>query len=185
MQLLTAVVAFAVLSGEPAGPPVAQPTVEVVAKRFLRGEATLIDGFCRVPFELLTVVPAADTARDGVYRLNVVVHDSAGTLLHESAWTQTVSGEFLEIAGASTVEHFSFTVPGGRYILGVSVTDSASGVERRAEVDVNGLSPETRVSDLLLSTEIRRGGEAGTVAGPGEIQKGPFLIATSTRIRHK
>ncbi len=181
MQLLTAIVAFAMLSGEPAGPPAPQPTVEVVAKRFLRGEATLIDGFCRVPFELLTVVPVADAARDGAYRLKVLVHDSAGTLLHESGWTQTVSGEFLEIAGASTVEHFSFTVPDGRYTLAVSVTDSASGAERRAEVDVQGLPPGARVSDLLLSTEIRRAGEAGAVAGPGEIQKGAFLVATSTR----
>ncbi len=181
MQLLTAIVAFAALSGEPAGPPVAQPTVEVVAKRFLRGEATLIDGFCHVPFELLTVVPVADAARDGVYRLNVLVRDSAGTLLHESGWTQTVAGEFLEIAGASTVEHFSFTIPDGRYTLTVSVTDSASGAERRTEVDVRGLPPDARVSDLLLSTEIRRAGEAGSVAGPGEIQKGALLIATSTR----
>jgi GWxTD domain-containing protein len=180
VQLLTAIVAFTALSGAPVGPPAGQATVEVVAKRFLRGEATLIDGFCRVPFDLLTVVPAAGAAREGVYRLEVLVRDSTGLLLHESGWSQTVSGEFLEIAGASTVEHFSFTVPDGRYTLVVSVTDSASGAVRRASHELHAIPDDERVSDLLLSAEIRRATDAGVTPGPGEIQKGALFIGVAT-----
>ena len=181
VHLLTTIVAIAAWSSAAAEPPQQAATVEVVAKRFLRGEATLIDGFCRVPFDMLTVLPAAPPAREGVYRLSVLVRDSSGLLLHESGWTQSVGAQFLGIGGASTVEHFSFAVPGGRYSLAVSVTDSASGATRRAAVDLEALPTDARVSDLLLSSEIRRAGGGGAVAGPGEIQKGSLLIAGSTR----
>jgi GWxTD domain-containing protein len=181
VTLLNTVVAIATLwcTGEPVRQ--AQVPVEVVAKRFLRGEATLIDGFCRVPFGFLTVVPAAGGARDGAYRVEVAVRDSSGLVLHESGWSQTVGAEFLDIPGASTVEHFSFSVPQGRYTLDVSVADSVSGAVQRASVEVMALPTDVRVSDVLLSSGIRRAVAEGAAAGPGEIQKGSLFIATSAR----
>jgi GWxTD domain-containing protein len=180
VTLLTAVIAIATLwcTGEPVFRP--QQAVDVVVKRFLRGDATLVEGFCRVPFGFLTVVPAAEGSRDAAYRVEIAVRDSTGLVLHESGWSQSVGGGFLDIAGASTVEHFSFSVPEGRYTLDVSVADSASGAVERDSVEVRALSVRARVSDLLLSSGIRRASGEGAVAGPGEIQKGSLFIAAST-----
>jgi len=180
VTLLTAVVAIAALVC--IGGPVsrAQEAVDLVTKRFLRGDVTLVEGFCRVPFGFLTVVPAAGGSREAAYRVEVAVRDSTGLVLHESNWSQSVAGEFLDIAGASTVEHFSFSVPQGRYTLDVSVADSASGVVQRESAEVQALPANARVSDLLLSSGIRRASGEGATTGPGEIQKGSLFIAAST-----
>lgn len=181
MTLLTTVVAIATIwcTGKPV--PQEQAPVEVVTKRFLRGDATLIDGFCRVPFGFLTVDPAAGAGRGGAYRVEIAVRDSTGLVLHESGWSQTVGAEFLEVPGASTVEHFSFSVPHGRYTLDLSVADSVSGAVQRASVEVAALQRDARASDLLLSSGIRRAAAEGAAAGPGEIQKGSLFVAASAR----
>lgn len=179
MNLLTAVVAAAMVLGAPAGGAQDQDGVQLVAKRTLRGDATLVDGFCRVPFGFLTAVPAAGGQREGAYRLDIAVRDSTGLLLHESGWSQAVGGAFLDLPNASTVEHFSFTVPDGRYTVVVAVTDSASGAMRQTSMEVESLPSDVQVSDLLLSGEIRRG-EPDGAPGPGEIKKGRFYIASST-----
>jgi len=180
VTLLTAVIAIAALvcSGGPVSR--AQEAVDLVVKRFLRGDVTLVEGFCRVPFGFLTVVPAAEGSREAAYRVEIAVRDSTGLVLHESSWSQSVGGEFLNIGGASTVEHFSFSVPEGRYTLDVSVADSASGAVQRASAEVDALPANARVSDLLLSSGIRRASGEGATTGPGEIQKGSLFIAAST-----
>lgn len=179
MKLLTAVVAAATLLGTPVGDAQDASGVQLVAKRTLRGGSTVVDGFCRVPFGFLTAVPVAGGQREGAYRLDVAVRDSEGLVLHESGWSQAVSGEFLDLPNASTVEHFSFMVPDGRYTVMIAVTDSASGAVHQASMDVEALPADVRVSDLLLSADIRRG-EADGTPGPGEIKKGQFYIASST-----
>jgi GWxTD domain-containing protein len=156
-------------------------TIEVVAKRFARGDATLVDGFCRVPFGMLTLPSGAGAGRSGVYRMQVVVRDSLGTLLHESGWSQSVAAEFLEVAGASTIEHFTFSLADGRYTLLVSVTDSVSGAMQESSVELVSLDPASRASDLLLSSEMRRASGEQLTAAPGEVQKGSIFLASSTK----
>jgi GWxTD domain-containing protein len=182
VTLLTALLAgTALIAGAPNWEPQQEGSaVEIVTRRSLRGEATLVDGFCRVPLGFLT---AAGTAggQQGSYRLAISVMDSEGTVLHESGWSQSVSGETMTIPGASTVEHFALSVLEGRYTLAVSITDSVSGRARRATAKVEGLPSDTRASDLILSSDIRRAEAEGAVLGPGEIQKGALLITASTR----
>jgi len=157
------------------------PTIEVVTKRFQRGDATLVDGFCRVPFALLTLPTTAGATQEGVYRMDVVVRDSLGTLLHESDWSQSVAGGFLGEPGASTVEHFTFSLAEGRYSLSVSVTDSVSGAVQQSTVELASLDAANRASDLLLSSEMRRAAGETATAGPGEVQKGSIFLSSSTK----
>jgi len=179
VTLLTTLMAVTTLVAGSPGTGVAQadPAVDVVTRRFLRAGNTLVDGFCRVPFRFLT--PGA--GGDGVYRVDVAVADSSGTVLYESGWSQSVEGGLLEIAGASTVEHFAFSVRGGRYTLTVSLTDSVSGNVERTAIDLTSLGRETVASDLLASGRMRRASAEGAEPGPGEIQKGSFFFSASTR----
>jgi GWxTD domain-containing protein len=158
--------------------PQSTPSVEATALRFLRGDATMVHGICRVPFALLT--EAAGT-NEAVYRVDVVVRDSAGTLLHESGWSQSVGAGLLAVAGASTVEQFAFTVTAGRYVVLVSVADSTSGQAYRTRLDVSALPAQARLSDLLVSSAMRRATEADAVAGPGELQLGAYFVSANPR----
>jgi len=178
VKLCTAAAAVLVAAtGAQEGGQQASPNIEVVTKRFQRGDATLVDGFCRVPFGLLTLPAGVEEQPEGVYRMQVVVRDSLGTLLHESGWSQPVAGGFLDIPGASTVEHFTFSLAEGRYTLSVSVADSASGTQQESTVELSSLDANSRASDLLVSSSMRRGSGQ---AGPGEVQKGSIFLASST-----
>jgi GWxTD domain-containing protein len=179
VTLLTTLVAVtALVAGVPGtGVPQADTAVDVVTRRFLRGGNTLVDGFCRVPFRFLT--PGA--GGNGVYRVDVAVADSSGTVLYESGWSQSVEGGLLEIAGASTVEHFAFSVRAGRYTLTVSLTDSVTGRVEQTAIQVMSLGRESVASDLLASGRMRRASAEGAEPGPGEIQKGAFFFSASTR----
>lgn len=157
------------------------PSVQLTAKRFLRGENTLVDGFCRIRFGFLEPVDAAGMEGAGAYRMEVVVRDAGGLVLHESDWSQTVTAEFLSLAGASTVEHFSFAVPEGSYTITVGVTDSASGRVQHASTEVTALERAAQASDLLLTGAMRRASEGGGAAAPGEIQKGALFLTANTR----
>jgi GWxTD domain-containing protein len=178
VTLLNSIIASAVLAAT--GAPQAGPPIEVTVKRFLRGEQTLVDGFCRVGFDFLTPIAAGPGAAEAVYRVKIAVRDSAGGLMHESDWSQSVAQSFLGIPGASTVEHFAFVVPDGHYSVAVDVTDSASGKMHRASVDVPALEDVSRLSDLYLTGEARRATAEGAALGPGEIQKGSFLLSANT-----
>jgi GWxTD domain-containing protein len=177
VTLRSLIVVLGALVGAPAGPQ-STPSVEVAAVRFVRGDATLVQGFCRVPFALLT--PVAGT-QEGVYRVDVVVRDSSGTLLHESGWSQSVSAGLLAVAGASTVEQFAFAVPEGRYQVMVSVADSTSGRAYRSRLDISAFPARAQLSDLLVSSAMRRDAEADAVAGPGELQLGSYFVSASPK----
>lgn len=178
MTVFAAAIATLVATGTLQGGQQAPPAIEVVAKRFLRADATLVDGFCRVPFGFLTLPSEAGAAREGVYRVDVVVRDSLGMLLHESGWSQSVAGDFLTIPGASTVEHFALSVAEGQYTVSVTVTDSISGSVRESTLDLRSLDG-ARISDLLLSSEMRRASDETATAGPGEVQKGNIFLSSS------
>ena len=156
-------------------------TIEVTAKRFSRADVTVVDGFCRVPFGLVTLPSGAGGVQEGVYRVQVVVRDSLGTLLHESGWSQSVAAEFLRIPGASTVEHFTFSLAEGRYTLSVSVVDSVSGAVQESTVALSSLDRASRASDLLLSSGMRRDSDERAMAGPGEVQKGSVFLSSGTK----
>ena len=178
MTLLNSIIASAVLAAT--GAPQAGPPIEVTVKRFLRGDQTLVDGFCRVGFDFLTPLAAGPGAAEAVYRVKIAVRDSAGGLMHESDWSQSVAQSFLAIPGASTVEHFAFVVPEGYYSVAVDVTDSASGQIQRASVDVPPLEDASRLSDLYLTGEVRRAAGDDEAIGPGEIQKGQLFLSANT-----
>ncbi|MGD2136166.1 MAG: GWxTD domain-containing protein [Gemmatimonadales bacterium] len=154
----------------------AEPGVELTAKRFLRGQETLVDGFCRVPFALLAALAPGS---GGAYRVEIAVEDSTGLELHRSDWSQSVAPDFLRLGGASTVEHFAFTIPSGHYTVAVAVTDSATGQSQRVATDVRALSAEAHASDLLLSSSMRRA-TAGSDAAPGEVAKGSLFLTAAT-----
>jgi len=181
-MVIAAVVVTALALTVPAdgGQEAAVGAPEVTTKRFRRGETTLVDGFCRVPFEFIEPIPGA-VPPTGAYRVQVGVQDSTGTLLHESGWSQPVADRFLGIRGASTVEHFAFTLSPGTYRLTVSVTDSASGTERSASLDVEALYPTAPLSDVLLSGSMRRVSEQSDALGPGELRKGSLAFSASSR----
>jgi GWxTD domain-containing protein len=141
----------------------------------------LVDGFCRVPFGLLTLPALPGAVQEAVYRVDVTVQDSLGMVLHESGWSQPVDGRVAELPGASTVEHFTFSLAEGRYTVSVSVTDSVSGARQRATLELSSLGADTRASDLLLSATTRRASGEDATAGPGEIQKGSYFLTSSTR----
>jgi len=175
-----AVVLLVASGGLPAAQGAASSTLEVVAKRFLRPGGTLVDVFCNVPFDFLSPVATGGGEPEAVYRVEVGVQDSVGTVLHQSNWSQSVGHRFLGIAGASTMEHLAFSVTDGSYTLSVSVTDSASGRVRRSSIEFVPLSSENLVSDLLLSGSMRRAFGQEATAGPGEIRKGDtFLSGTA------
>jgi GWxTD domain-containing protein len=159
------------------GPQVAPPGLDVLAVRFYRGGTTLVDGFLRVPYDLLR-----PTAGPGpvAYRVSIKVRDSAGGVLNASAWDERVPQRLLDVAGASGVEHFAFAAPPGRYSVEVTVGDSASGrgATQKTEVVTYGAAP--RVSDLLLAGAMRRAAAGDTSPQPGEIRKGAVFITSAT-----
>lgn len=170
-----ALVASVVLTAPPMGGQTA-PGVELTAKRFLRGGQTLVDGFCRIPFEFLS---ALGPGGGGAYRIAIAVQDASGLELHQSDWAQSVGSEFLQLRGASTVEHFAFSVPEGTYTVAVTVTDSASGRTLSKDLAVTALQDSVFASDVLLSSSMRRA-EAESPPAPGEVAKGTLFLTAAT-----
>lgn len=160
--------------------PQTQPgTVELSAVRFFRsGETTLIDGFCRVPFSIVTALKSGE----GVYHLQLKVRDSAGTVLRSEGWDQTVGAAVLGVPGGSSVEHFAFAARhGASYQIEVTVRDSASGASSTAVADVSAFADRPVASDVLLTEQLREGAASDTVPRPGEIRKGHWFITSTTR----
>lgn len=143
------------------------------------GGQTVVDVFCRVP---LLLVNPIDAGGGGAFRFRAVVKDSAGLELVTRSWLENIGAEVLRTRGASTVEQLSFAARPGRYLIEVSVTDSATGrVERRqATLDAFGPAPAPAASDLLLATDVRAmTGPGDTVTGSGEVRKGPLIMTTT------
>jgi GWxTD domain-containing protein len=109
------------------------------------------------------------------------VRDEAGAPVRRFGWRQEIPGGVLTVPGASTVEHFTFAAPAGRYAVEVAVTDSASGRVARAASHVAAYDTRPPASDLLVSSAVRRGAEGDTAAAPGEIRKGTIFLAAATR----
>src|SRR5687768_1972586 len=95
--LAAAVLAYPVgLVPQPGGP------LQVVTARFYRGAgSTQVDAFCEVPFQLLSPIrSAAESAAR--YTVQVTVRDSARATLATAQWSNSIKGELLGVAGAST-----------------------------------------------------------------------------------
>ncbi len=161
-------------------PPQSVGVELALARTFRSGDVTLVDGICRVPFDLLEPLGAGADAR-AYYRVGVTVRDSSGLTLQSSAWTQEVSPEVLRVDGGSSVEHFEFRAMPGRYTVEVAVTDSASGRVQRVQQDVRAFAAAPRASDLLLTSTMRSADGADTVPLPGELRKGTTFLTAVPR----
>ena len=166
-------------------PPPAAPTqpsasrdVAIGAVRSYRGDRTLINGFVRVPHELLDAVTIG-AGGFAEFRLDVGVVDARGTVLATDRWTRRVPWTATRARGAASVEMVTFTVDSGAYEIRASVKDSASGRQSAATLPVQGFRARPPASDLLLAPEIRRATPGDTVAGPGELRKGDLLITAA------
>ena len=158
--------------------PTQQPNLELTTVRFYRTGTTLVDGFCRVPFALLQ--PLGAPAGGASYRIQVTVRDSSGLVLTDQSWSQQVRQDVLGVSGASAVEHFAFAAERGRYQVEIAVTDSASQRKTLSTTTVEPFTSAPGASDLLLSTSLQRRATP-EAAQPGVIEKGPFLLAATTR----
>ena len=168
--------------GAPAGQDA--DTVEVSAARFyLTNGSTLVDGFVKIPFGILTGFRSGAGTNVAIYRIHVAVIDADGTELLATDWTGTVPGGLLATAGASTVEHFSFRVADGSYTATITVVDSASGVSVSSTLAISGYSESPQMSDIVLTNALRRSSGAADEPAPGEIQKGSFFLSGSPRPR--
>lgn len=149
--------------------------VAIGAVRSYRGDRTLINGFVRIPHELLNAVTAG-AGGFAEFRLDVGVVDSRGAVLATDSWTRRVPWSAAPAGAAASVEMLTFTVDSGAYQIRVTVKDSASGRQAAATLPVRGYALRPRASDLLLAPAIRRTAPADTVPGPGELRKGELLI---------
>ncbi|MFN2571092.1 MAG: GWxTD domain-containing protein [Gemmatimonadales bacterium] len=149
--------------------------VVVGAVRSYRGDRTLINGFVRVPHELLNAVTVG-TGGFAEFRLDVSVVDARGTALATDSWTRRVQWSAVRLPGAASVEMLTFTVDTGAYEIRATVKDSASGRQSVAMLAVRGFPARPSVSDLLLAPAIRRATAGDTASGPGELRKGDLLI---------
>jgi len=151
--------------------------VELTAVRFFRGgQTTLIDGFCRVPFSILSPLSGGDAA----YHVDVKVLDNSGNELYNDGWSESVSAGVLSMPGGSSIEPFKFIAKTGAYRIDVSVRDSASGSETSSSTTVSAFTERPEVSDLLLTSDLRRASPDDTVPHPGEIRKGALFITATT-----
>lgn len=151
----------------------------LAVRRFYRADGTTaVEGVSRVPFAMLEQVRGGSEAF-AAYRVALVVRDSTGLALTEQSWSQQVPVPMLAMAGASAGEQFRFALNPGRYMVEVSITDSASGRVARTTTEVTAFRGRPLASDLLLSGAIRQGGDS-VPAAPGEVRRGGFLIAAQT-----
>ncbi len=167
MMMMAALLALA------ASPP---PGLEIQVVRFYRGGTTLVDAFCRVPFDGLGSLAGGAAS----YRIQVTVRDSSGLVLTESSWSQSVRDEVAKVPGAAAVEHFAFAAQRGRYSVEVVVTDSASGNATRTTTGVEAYAAVPRASDLVLTSSIRRVVGSDSVGRAGEVRKGAVFVLGAT-----
>lgn len=159
-----------------AAPPGSAPRdVAIGAARSYRGDRTLINGFVRIPHEVLNAV-IMGAGGFAEFRLDVGVVDARGSVLATDSWTRRVPWTAMPAGGAASVEMLTFTVDSGTYEIRVTVKDSASGRKVGATLPVRGFASRPRASDLLLAPAIRRATAPDTTAGPGELRKGELLI---------
>jgi hypothetical protein len=96
------------------------------------------------------------------------------------SWLTPIREELLRTRGASTAEHMTFAARAGRYVVQVTVTDSATGRAARAAATVDAFDHPPGGSDLLLGTDLRSTQAPGdTVARGGEVRRGPLFLVTS------
>ena len=145
--------------------------------------ATLVDGFVKIPFGILTGFRTNAGTNVAMYRVHVSVTDAFGSELLATDWTGTVPQGLLSTAGASTVEHFSFSVAEGSYTAAVTIVDSASGISVSTPVELIGFDRSPQMSDVVLTNALRRSSGEGDQPAPGEIQKGSFFLSGSPRPR--
>ncbi len=151
--------------------------VAIGAVRSYRQDRTLINGFVRIPHELLNAV-IMGAGGFAEFRLDIGVVDARGSVLATDSWTRRVPWTATRAAGAASVELLTFTVDSGAYEIRVSVKDSASGRTAAATLPVRGFAARPRASDLLLASAMRWLTAPDTTAGPGELRKGQLLITT-------
>jgi len=156
-------------------PRTAPGDLAIGAVRSYRQDRTLINGFVRIPHELLDAVTTG-TRGFAAFRLDVSVVNARGTVLATDSWTRRVPWTATRTRGAASVEMLTFTVDSGAYEIRVAVRDSASGRQSAATLAVRSYSTRPRASDLLLAPAIRRAVAGDTAAGPGELRKGSLLI---------
>jgi len=158
-------------------PPPAPRDVTVGAARFYRGDRTLVNGFVRIPHELLGAVTIGPGGF-GAFRLDVRVVDRGGTTLATDSWSRQVPWAALRMRGSATVELLTFALGPGAYEVRVAVRDSASGRQTAGSAAVTSFAARPAASDLLVAYRIRRTEPGDTVTGPGELRKGGLLITT-------
>jgi GWxTD domain-containing protein len=161
--------------------PQAPDSSELVlsAVRFHRATSTtLVDVFGRV--HLRVVSPLSSPGGSGAaYRVVFAVRDSNNLTLMSESWSQGVPAGLLALAGSSTVEHTTFAAQPGRYVVDMTVTDSATGRVTRKSVELMAYRATPAASDLLLASGMRPVSGSDTVAGPGEVRKGSAFLQTS------
>jgi GWxTD domain-containing protein len=174
MLLAVAPVAAAMQSPVTASRP-APREVAIGAVRSYRGDRTLINGFVRIPHELLNAVTLG-AAGFAEFRLDVGVVNARGSVLATDSWTRRVPWTAARAGGAASVEMLTFAVDSGAYEIRVTVKDSASGRKAAAALPVRAFAARPAASDLLLAAAIRSAAAPDTAAGPGELRKGELLI---------
>ena len=175
MKLTMAVVAAA-LAMQPAASATAQ-SLDVGLARFYRsaGRQTVVDGFCRVPFGALDSLTHGLNAA-AVYRIEIVVRDSAKLQLVQQSWTRSIPARLLATPRGSSLEHFTFAATPGAYTVEVAVRDSASGRMLRAQQGFKAFATPPAASDLLLATGMRVASGGDTTLQPGELRKGGIVL---------
>jgi GWxTD domain-containing protein len=153
--------------------------------RFYRAEhdRTHIKGLVQIPVEAL--LPAPATASSLSYTVEVRVTDSTGLTLHQQSWRSRapMPAGGLAASEAFTVEIVDFAVAPGRYRLEIAVVDSLSGHRAAASRDVQALTRDDPVSDLLIAPEIRAVAPEDTIPRPGEFRAGNNLVTAAARVR--
>lgn len=170
-----------VREGTPGGQAGAD-SVSVQAVRFFRPDGTLINGFVRVPHQLLSAITVGASGY-AAFRLDVAVTDQTGTVLMRDGWPRRVDWSALQTPGSASMEPLAFALAPGNYTIRVTVRDSASGRTQTAATAVAAFAGRPAASDLLVAYAIRQAQPGDTLAAAGEVRKGDLFIATSTDVR--
>ncbi len=152
-----------------------QPLTVSAVRFYTRASATTtIEGVCELRLGAL----APGVAQTVRYRLEVAVLDSAGLELQRSEWQREVPAAVARMAGATSVETFTFRAAPGRYRVRVrAVPETGAAVEGSA--GVAAFAGEPAISDLLLATAARAAADDTSPAAPGEIRRGSLLLRTA------
>ncbi|HET9386304.1 MAG TPA: GWxTD domain-containing protein [Gemmatimonadales bacterium] len=160
----------------------AAQSLEVGSARFYRGAGnqTVVDGFVRVPFTLLSSVSRSTNAA-ARYRVALTVRDSANLELVVDSWTRSIPARLLGTPRGSSLEHFTFAASPGRYTIEVAVHDSASGRVARTQTPLTAFAGRPAASDVLLVTGMRLATGADTARRAGELRKGGVILEPAVR----